>query len=71
MHYKNGRAPQAGDRVVNLVTGQSGFLHSLQSGSTICNLSDCVHVDDVAAARCRAANAIAIDVLARLTLPAR
>lgn len=64
MHYKNGRAAKAGDKIVNLTTGLSGILHSPNAQSTTCNgrlakidqndpwvtLSECVHVDDIAAA---------------------
>ena len=61
MHYKNGRAAKAGDRVLNLETGAVGVLHSLQSQSTTCNgrlspttqndalvtISKCLHLGDV------------------------
>ena len=64
MHYKNGRAAKAGDRVVSVVYGLSGILHSLNSQSDTCNgrlastnnndqyvtLSECLHIDDIAAA---------------------
>ncbi len=65
MHYKNGRPAKAGDRVVQVAGGTaSGILHSVNAQSTTCNgrvatitsndpyvnISDCLHVDDVAAA---------------------
>jgi len=64
MHYKNGREAKAGDKVVNLPTGQAGVLHSVNAGSTSCNgrlaqtttndpyvtIGECLHMDDIAAA---------------------
>ena len=64
MHYKNGREAKQGDKVLNLPSGQSGVLHTVNAGSTTCNgrmapmsqndlyvtLSECLHLDDVAAA---------------------
>lgn len=64
MHYKNGREAKHGDKVINLVTGASGLIHSLNSQSDTCNgrlamttpndpyvnVKDCVHCDDVHAA---------------------
>jgi hypothetical protein len=65
MHYKNGRAAKAGDRVVQVRNGvASGILHSVNAEATTCNgrvspltgnepyvtISDCLHVDDVAKA---------------------
>lgn len=64
MHYKNGREAKPGDKIINLTTGLAGVLHSPNPGSTTCNgrlaainqndpyvtLSDCLHVDDIAAA---------------------
>ena len=64
MHYKNGREAKAGDKIVNLPSGLSGVLHSPNAGATTCNgrmakmdqndpwvtLSECLHMDDVAAA---------------------
>lgn len=64
MHYKNGREAKAGDKVINLTSGLSGVLHSPNPGSQTCNgrlaqmtnndpwvtLSECLHVDDIAAA---------------------
>lgn len=37
MHYKNGRKAQAGDRVINLTTGETGIIHSLTAESDRCN----------------------------------
>jgi hypothetical protein len=64
MHYKNGREAKAGDKIVNLPTGLSGVLHSTVPSATSCNgrlaainsndpyvnISDCLHMDDIAAA---------------------
>lgn len=64
MHYKNGRAAKAGDKVINLSHGLSGVLHTVGAGSTTCNgrlapisqndpyvtIGECLHLDDVAAA---------------------
>ena len=64
MHYKNGRPAKAGDNVVNLPQGICGILHSTNAQSTTCNgrlaqtsssdpyvtLSECLHVEDIAAA---------------------
>lgn len=64
MHYKNGRAAKDGDKIVNLPTGLSGVLHSTNAQSKTCNgrlapirqddayvtLSECLHIDDIAAA---------------------
>lgn len=64
MHYKNGREAKEGDKVFNLVTSQTGMLHSTSAGSDTCNgrlaaitnndvyvnIKDCMHVDDVKAA---------------------
>ena len=64
MHYKNGREAKAGDKVVNLPSGRTGVLHSVNAGSTTCNgrlaqttendawvtLSECLHMDDIAKA---------------------
>lgn len=65
MHYKNGRAAKSGDRVIQVQNGSAaGILHTLNPGTTTCNgrvapvnsndpyvtISDCLHVDDVAAA---------------------
>jgi hypothetical protein len=64
MHYKNGREAKAGDRLINLPSGLSGVLHSPNAKSDTCNgriaavtsndpwvtLSECLHLDDVAAA---------------------
>ena len=66
MHYKNGREAKAGDKVVSVNNGNvtTGIVHSLQAGGGTCNarvaptsqsdayvtLSDCLHVDDLAAA---------------------
>ena len=63
MHYKNGRAAKAGDRVIDLQSGQAGILHSTSAASDSCNgrlalttssdpyvtIKECVHVDDVKA----------------------
>ena len=65
MHYKNGREAKQGDRVIDLESGDSGIVHSLNGGSTTCNgrlaktsngdtyvtLSKCLHADDVKAAQ--------------------
>lgn len=37
MHYKNGRPAKAGDKVVNLSTGQTGILYDLHPTATSCN----------------------------------
>lgn len=64
MHYKNGRPAVAGDRIVNVTTGQAGILYDPNAQSTTCNgrlaaitnndpwinLSDCLHLDDVKSA---------------------
>lgn len=64
MHYKNGRAAKDGDKIVNLPTGLAGVLHSSNAQSTTCNgrlaqisqndayvtLSECLHIEDIAAA---------------------
>lgn len=64
MHYKNGRPAKEGDRVVNLVTGLTGVLHSTIAASTTCNgrlaptsqndpyvtIGECLHLDDIKAA---------------------
>jgi hypothetical protein len=65
MHYKNGRAAKAGDRVIQVVGGTAaGISHTTNPGSDTCNgrvaqvtpndpyvnIKDCLHVDDVAAA---------------------
>ena len=64
MHYKNGRLALPGDKVINLTSGHSGVLHSINEQSTSCNghvvaitegnhyttISDCLHQDDIAAA---------------------
>lgn len=64
MHYKNGREAKPGDRVLNLTTGETGLLHSTSAQSATCNgrlakpsisdpyvtLSECLHLDDIAAA---------------------
>jgi len=63
MHYKNGREAAAGDKIINLITGLTGILHSPNAGSQTCNgrlavtsndpwvtISECLHLDDVAAA---------------------
>lgn len=64
MHYKNGRAAKAGDKVVNITNGIFGILHSPNPGSETCNarlaptsyndayitVGECLHVDDIAAA---------------------
>lgn len=64
MHYRNGREAAQGDKVINLETGQSGIIHTLNASAGTCNarlaalshndayvtLADCVHADDVAAA---------------------
>ena len=64
MHYKNGREAKSGDRVISLINGQSGILHSTNAQSDCCNgrlaeisqndpyvnIKDCLHLDDVAAA---------------------
>lgn len=64
MHYKNGRPAKQGDKVLNLESGQSGILHSLNAESNTCNgrltatsasdsyvtLKECLHIDDVKAA---------------------
>ena len=65
MHYKNGREAKPGDRVVSLAHGIAGILHSPNAGSTTCNgrlatitqndpwvtLSECLHMEDIAAAK--------------------
>lgn len=62
MHYRNGREAKPGDKVLDLPTGASGILHSLNANAQTCNgvmtppspydryvtLSQCVHVDDIA-----------------------
>ena len=65
MHYKNGRPAQNGDRVVVVAgsnAGAGGILHGAVPGNntcngnlaplpaTYCNLSECLHADDVVAA---------------------
>ena len=64
MHYKNGREAKPGDKVVVLPSGRAGILHSVNANSTTCNgrlaqttendayvtLSECLHMDDIAAA---------------------
>lgn len=65
MHYKNGRPAQNGDRVVVVCgsnAGAGGILHGATPGndtcngnlaplpSTYCNLSECLHAEDVAKA---------------------
>ena len=64
MHYKNGREAKQGDKVLNLASGQTGVLHTVNAARTNCNgrmapisqsdlyvtLSECLHLDDVAAA---------------------
>lgn len=64
MHYKNGREAAEGDRVLNLVTRESGLLYGRSAQSSTCNarlakvglndslvtISDCLLVDDIAAA---------------------
>ena len=64
MHYKNGREAKPGDKVVNLPSGRTGILHSVNTGSTTCNgrlaqttendayvtLSECLHMEDIVAA---------------------
>ena len=61
MHYRNGREAKAGDRVLNLLSGKAGMIHSLNAGATSCNgrltpvsdnyayvtISECVHLDDI------------------------
>lgn len=61
MHYKNGRKAKAGDKVVNLETGESGMLHSTIAEAHTCNgrlaqispsdpyvtIGQCIHVDDI------------------------
>lgn len=64
MHYKNGRPAANGDRVVVVSgsnAGAGGILHGATPGNntcngnlaplpaTYCNLSECLHADDVAA----------------------
>lgn len=65
MHYSNGRPAKNGDRVVVVKghnAGASGILHGATPGNdacngnlaplphTYCNLSECLHAEDVAAA---------------------
>ena len=64
MHYKNGRIAKAGDKVVSLGYLTCGILHSVSATSDTCNgqlatatindpyvtISECMHVDDIAAA---------------------
>ncbi len=64
MHYKNGREAKPGDKVVSLVYGVAGILHSANAKSTTCNgriarigdndpyvtIGECLHMDDIAAA---------------------
>jgi hypothetical protein len=64
MHYKNGREAKQGDKIINLKFGFSGVLHTVTEGCETCNgrlasisqndpyitLSECLHVDDIAAA---------------------
>lgn len=63
MHFKNGREAKSGDRVLNVLTGETGLLHSLSAQSETCNgrlakfsqndsyvtIGDCLHLDDIAA----------------------
>jgi len=64
MHYRNGRAAKAGDKVIDLNTGIAGILHSTHAQSDTCNgrlavttpsdpcvtIKDCMALEDVAAA---------------------
>lgn len=64
MHYKNGRQAAEGDRVLNVVTGESGLLYGRSAQSSTCNarlakvtlndpwvtIGDCLLLDDIAAA---------------------
>ena len=64
MHYKNGREAKAGDIAVSLTNKTAGLLHSVSASSNTCNgrlapingsdpyvtISECLHIDDVAAA---------------------
>lgn len=64
MHYKNGREAKQGDKIVHPGYGIVGILHTVSATSTTCNgrvaattqndayitLSECLHVDDIAAA---------------------
>jgi hypothetical protein len=64
MHYKNGREAKAGDVVLNLSTGNTGILHTVNAGSESCNgriarvtsnddyvtIGECLHLDDIRAA---------------------
>lgn len=65
MHYKNGREAKAGDKVVSLTCNVAGILHSINVQSNSCNgriarmadsdpyvtLNECLHMDDIAAAK--------------------
>ena len=65
MHYKNGREAKAGDKVVSLAYNVAGILHSVNVQSNTCNgriarpmesdpyvtLSECLHIDDITAAK--------------------
>lgn len=64
MHYKNGREAKEGDKVFDLVSSQTGILHSTSASCDTCNgrlavlnnndpyinIKDCIHADDVKAA---------------------
>ena len=64
MHYKNGREAKAGDFILNLSSGTSGILYTVNAGATSCNgrlarvtvndeylnINECLHVDDIRAA---------------------
>jgi len=64
MHYKNGRAAHNGDKIINVLTGFAGVLHSASAQSDTCNgrmahitgndpyvtISECLHLEDIAKA---------------------